>query len=340
MSIIDILYQRQYERVRQREAPLLRERQQYLNYLMDSGASVTRVRVIASQLLHINRLIGMESLRQIDQVELDQAVERWLAYIDEHPRRQISTTTAYTFMNTAANWLRYHGLLPIQPLPIDPFASLLTEFMHFAANERRMAPDTIQSYRFKLAAFFAKVGWRHAQISSITISDVDEYLERIRGEGLKPRSIAAHAQALRALFRYVEAKKLIQPGIARAIPIPSIPRYDVQPKGPKWRDVRKLLKISAKAGPLELRAVAIAFLCSIYGLRGKEIRTLTLQDFNWISETFTVRRAKSGRFQEFPIQFEVGEIILRYLLKARPRVEFVSSSSPLSLRIARCTKRH
>jgi integrase/recombinase XerD len=78
MSIIDILYQRQYERVRQREAPLLRERQQYLNYLMDSGASVTRVRVIASQLLHINRLIGMESLRQIDQVELDQAVERWL----------------------------------------------------------------------------------------------------------------------------------------------------------------------------------------------------------------------------------------------------------------------
>ena len=149
MSIIDILYQRQYERVRQREAPLLRERQQYLNYLMDSGASVTRVRVIASQLLHINRLIGMESLRQIDQVELDQAVERWLAYIDEHPRRQISTTTAYTFMNTAANWLRYHGLLPIQPLPIDPFASLLTEFMHFAANERRMAPDTIQSNRFK-----------------------------------------------------------------------------------------------------------------------------------------------------------------------------------------------
>ena len=60
------------------------------------------------------------------------------------------------------------------------------------------------------------------------------------------------------------------------------------------------------------------FLCSIYGLRGKEVRTLTLEDFNWISETFTVRRAKSGRFQEFPIQFEVGEIILRYLQEARP----------------------
>jgi integrase len=68
--------------------------------------------------------------------------------------------------------------------------------------------------------------------------------------------------------------------------------------------------------------VAIAFLCSIYGLRGKEIRTLTLEDFNWIRETFTVRRAKSGRFQEFPIQFEVGEIILRYLQEARPACRF------------------
>jgi integrase/recombinase XerD len=322
MSIIDILFQRQYERIRQREAPLLREREQYLNHLMYSGASVRRVRVIASKLLHINRLIGMESLRQVDEVELEQAVERWVAYIDEHPRRRIAATTSYTFMNTTVNWLRFHCLLPVQPLPVGPFASLLTEFMHFVINERRMAPDTIQSYRFKLAAFFSKIGWRHRQISSVMISDIDEYLKHMRVEGLKPRSIAAHAQALRALFRYLEARNLTQPGIARAIPIPSIPRYDSHPKGPKWRDVRKLLKTSAEAGPLEVRAVAIAFLCSIYGLRGKEIRTLTLEDFNWISETFTVRRAKSGRFQEFPIQFEVGEIILRYLQEARPACGF------------------
>jgi integrase/recombinase XerD len=68
--------------------------------------------------------------------------------------------------------------------------------------------------------------------------------------------------------------------------------------------------------------VAIASLCSIYGLRGKEIRALTLEDFNWINETFTVRRAKNGRHQEFPIQFEVGEVILRYLKKARPACRF------------------
>jgi integrase/recombinase XerD len=64
MNIIDILFQRQYERIRQREAPLLSEREQYLNHLIYSGVSVRRVRIIASTLLHINRLIGIESLRK------------------------------------------------------------------------------------------------------------------------------------------------------------------------------------------------------------------------------------------------------------------------------------
>jgi hypothetical protein len=125
----------------------------------------------------------------VDEVELEQAVERWVAYIAEHPRRRIAATTSYTFLNTTVNWLRFHDLLAIQPLQVGPFDSLLTEFMHFVINERRMAPDTIQSYRFKLAAFFSKIGWRHRQISSIMISDIDEYLKHMRVEGLKPRSL-------------------------------------------------------------------------------------------------------------------------------------------------------
>ncbi len=149
-----------------------------------------------------NRLIGMESLRKVEEIELEQAVEHWVAYIKEHSRRQIAATTAYTFLNTAVNWLRFYDLLPIQTPSVGLFDSLQAEFMSYVIDERKMAPDTIQSYRFKVAAFFSRIGWRRQQISSITISDIDEYLETIRGEGLKPRSIAAHAQVLRALFRF------------------------------------------------------------------------------------------------------------------------------------------
>ena len=322
MSIIDTLFQRQYQRLRQREAPLLTEREQYLNHLMQSGVSVKRVSVIASRLVHINRLIGLDSLRRVGEEEIERAVEGWLLYIKGHPKRSVAETTSYTFLNTALNWLGFHDMLPIRPPVVSSFDTLFTDFMRYVTDERKMASDTIQSHRFKIAAFLSRIGWRHHQVSSITVSDIDEYLETIRGEGLKPRSVASHAQALRTLFRYLEARNLTRPGIARAIPIPSTSRPDHCPKGPRWKDVRKLLKTSAEAGPLELRAVAITALCSIYGLRGKEVRFLELEDFNWINETFGVKRAKSHRYQEFPIQFEVGEIILRYLKEARPGCQF------------------
>jgi integrase/recombinase XerD len=61
------------------------------------------------------------------------------------------------------------------------------------------------------------------------------------------------------------------------------------------------------------------FLCSIYGLRCSEVVNLTLDDFDWVGETFTVRRAKRGRVQQYPLQFEVGEAILQYLKSGRPR---------------------
>ena len=51
---------------------------------------------------------------------------------------------------------------------------------------------------------------------------------------------------------------------------------------------------------------------------GHAYRLLRLEDFDWRNETFTVRRAKRGGIQQYPIQFEVGEAVLEYLQNGRP----------------------
>jgi integrase len=71
--------------------------------------------------------------------------------------------------------------------------------------------------------------------------------------------------------------------------------------------------------PADLRAKAMFLLFSIYGLRSAEVRGLTLDDIDWRRESITVRRAKRGRTQQFPLQSEVGEAIALYLEKARPK---------------------
>jgi site-specific recombinase XerD len=74
------------------------------------------------------------------------------------------------------------------------------------------------------------------------------------------------------------------------------------------------------------------FLCSIYALRASEVTNLTLDDFDWFNETLTVRRAKQGRIQQFPLQFEIGEAIISYLRQGRPfckcRNLFVTARAP------------
>ena len=88
--------------------------------------------------------------------------------------------------------------------------------------------------------------------------------------------------------------------------------------GPSWTAVRRLIKDSDGPSKADRRAKAILLLCSIYALRNREIAQLTLGDFDWFNETFIVRRRKGGPIQQFPIQHEVGEAIIRYLQTARP----------------------
>jgi len=43
------------------------------------------------------------------------------------------------------------------------------------------------------------------------------------------------------------------------------------------------------------------------------------EDIDWVNRRFTVRRAKRGGFQQFPLEDDVGRAIRRYIDKARPR---------------------
>jgi integrase/recombinase XerD len=67
-----------------------------------------------------------------------------------------------------------------------------------------------------------------------------------------------------------------------------------------------------------VRAKAILTLLSIYGLRRSEVIRLLLSDFDWTNQVFSVRRAKRGRVQQFPIGHDIKDALLQYIRYARP----------------------
>jgi integrase/recombinase XerD len=63
-------------------------------------------------------------------------------------------------------------------------------------------------------------------------------------------------------------------------------------------------------------------LLSQYGMRAGEIVALCLDDIDWRREVIRVHHAKTGATSYLPLLPEVGNAILKYLQKARPKTSF------------------
>jgi integrase/recombinase XerD len=317
--VIDMILEEHAARVRHSMAPLLEERKRFLSHLLGRGTSPQRVRTIAAYLLQVIRLMGLTTLRSVEIDEIKAAAERWADYQGPDRRRK-GGTGAHSLTNVAKKWFRFHGKLIIPSLPPHPFEPELADFAQSMRSTRRLSPATIKGYSSKAAIFLKWVAPRYNSLSSVCLRDVDEYLAEKTAAGWTPRTLAAQGQAMRSFFVHAAERGWCAPGLNRGIRTPAIPKYDAAPKGPGWREVRRLLKSTAAGTkPSTLRARAVLLLCSVYGLRSSEITSLRLSDFNWRDEIFTVQRAKRGGLQRYPIQYEVGEAILGYLTRARPR---------------------
>jgi site-specific recombinase XerD len=328
--LIEQIFVFESTRSRQRQAPLLKERELFLQYMLDQGIGRSHTRTVAAMLLNVVRVLHLTSLRVVSVQELEIAAQRWLSDGGSRRTKATGKCCTDTFAYSAARWLTFLGVLERPQVALTPAEVIIRDFGdHLRA--RNLCQESVRATTARALQFLKWALERCGTLSAICLKEVDEYLEMKRASGCLPRSIIGICYALRSLFRYAEARNLNGQRIAPGIANPKISRFDT-PLGPAWRDVRRVLNCGFGDSPSELRASAIFSLCSIYALRRCEVVNLKLSDFNWISETLTVRRAKSGRIQQFPLRFEVGERILRYLQAGRPRCNlqtvFVSVHSP------------
>ena len=73
--------------------------------------------------------------------------------------------------------------------------------------------------------------------------------------------------------------------------------------------------------PCGKRDWAILLLLVTYGLRGREVAALTLDDIDWKRERLAVPERKAGHSTAFPLSASVGEALVDYLRHGRPPTE-------------------
>jgi integrase/recombinase XerD len=316
--IENMILEKPAARSRFRTAPCLEEREQYLFHLMRRGYDPSYLRSVSGLLLRIIRFLGLATLRTVGLDEVETATRAWVAYRGPDRRGTVGNTTA-RFPRVAKQWLRFHGRLGVPAVPVHPYEKEITDFSEFLRLTNGAAPGTIHEYSKRARIFLSWLATKGLALSRVTLNEVDEFFETERAQGWSLSTISNQAQALRAFFLHAEAHGWCPPGLARGVRKPRLSIYDGGSRGPAWADVRRLLRYESKKTTItSLRAHAMLLLCSIYALRSSEVANLQLIDIDWREEIFCVKRAKRGGYQRYPLQYEVGEAILRYL-KVRPR---------------------
>ena len=123
--------------------------------------------------------------------------------------------------------------------------------------------------------------------------------------------------AMRAFLRYLIAQGLCRPGMDDAVPTIAIWRLAALPRYLAAGDVDRILDSCDERTPVGLRDRAVLLLLARLALRAGDIRDMGVGDLDW--KQGAVRVSGKGRVEvSLPLTQEVGDVLLRYLRRARP----------------------
>lgn len=217
------------------------------------------------------------------------------------------------------------GHWPPAPKPATSFDLFTREianaYANWLAELRGLAPETVAGRLDEARRLLGWLGTREA-LAIVSVDDVDTYMKS-RAGSMRRASIKRIATDLRGFLRWLYATGRTQRDLSTAVVAPTLYAFESIPSALRPQDVDKILSTARQdRTPKGIRDFAILTLLANYGVRAGEIASLRLDDVDWRKEVIRIRHRKTGVTSYLPLLPEVGEAILAYLQKARPRVAF------------------
>lgn len=324
-------YPRVYER--HCKGPAAKERELFLTHYARGGSPHSTLRHLASELLLIARRLDLDGSRAITLEEIEIAADCWVADQRRHHRIEAARCSHDRFVRTATDWLRFLGRLQEPEEEPAPFAELIRDFDRYLREERGLSPRTIYNRCWHVQTFLLWLNAQGCGLGERLLEQVDAFMALKQTQGWCRVTMATAARALRSFFHYAGEQGECAPSLAAGIEGPRLFSQEALPMGPKWGDVQQLIASTDTDRPQDIRDRAILMLLAVYGLRSGEVIALTLDDVCWEQDRLHVRRPKQRCQQEYPLAAEVGEAILSYLERVRPRAHsralFLTVRAPL-----------
>ncbi len=229
-------------------------------------------------------------------------------------------------------WLREQNIVPKPAIREGKYDCILNEYARYLEHERGLSVATVKSYVLSIHCFLSKRFQRtEFLLEMLTPSDVNKFIfEQTKVYSLG--RIKAMAAALRSFFIYLRFRGDIKVDLASSVPTVADRSHAELPKYLPTEEVDKLLRSCNQIRAVGIRDYALLILMARLGLRTKEILKINLDDIDWESGILTVY-GKGDYQEQLPIPEDVGQAIVTYLKKVRPKCDmrrlFVTTKGPI-----------
>jgi integrase/recombinase XerD len=200
-----------------------------------------------------------------------------------------------------------------------PFGEVAPGFFEYLVTERGLRPVSILAYRISLDRFedyLVRVGVTELSVVSPTL--LAAFVAERRATGLAKTTVRQTCGALRVFLRYAHREGVLARDLSDTVQWPQVYRLSDVPRSISWAEVERVLAGVDRRTDCGKRDYAILLLLVSYGLRGREIAALTLDDIDWKRERLAIPERKAGHSTAFPLSAVVGAALVDYLRNARP----------------------
>lgn len=198
---------------------------------------------------------------------------------------------------------------------------LLKQFLGYLAHQKNYSDNTIKAYRTDLLAFFS---WmkdnKYFSLKNVGYMLFMGYLSSLRDKGYKDSTAARKVASLKAFFRFLHGRKIIDSNPALLLYTPK--QGERLPQFLTFEETLKILQAPEGRAWQDARDRAVLELLYSTGIRVGELASLGMQDINVIEELVKVR-GKGNKERIVPVGKPAMAALIEYMEKrpARGRTE-------------------
>jgi site-specific recombinase XerD len=230
-----------------------------------------------------------------------------------------------------------------------PFADAVPGFFDYLVSERGLRPASVRCYRQHLDRFetyLARIGL--ATLSELSPTILSGFVADRSGAGASKLTVRAACAAVRVFLRYAHREGVLPRDLSATVGWPQAYRLSTIPRSISWPEVERVLDGVDRRTGRGKRDYAILLLLVCYGLRGREVAALTLDDIDWKRERLSVPERKAGHSTVFPPSTVVADALVDYLRHGRPaatdRQVFFRANAPIgpisAAAVSACVRTH